>query len=143
MGSHSFWNQSNVYEFFGLDFMLDDKLNLWFIELNASPQFVETNERSLGFLTTMLQDMFEITYGLYRSRMKRILNVIQRMENDIKINEKPDYNIWREEYKVASSNKFEPEYEISQNNTFSLIIDQNLPGAQAYMGFIDEECVRY
>ena len=32
-----FLKESNVFEMFGLDFMLDDKLNLWFIECNASP----------------------------------------------------------------------------------------------------------
>jgi len=28
---------SSVFEFFGIDFMIDDNLNLWFIECNASP----------------------------------------------------------------------------------------------------------
>ena len=123
--------------------MLDNQFYLWMTSINASPQFVETNETNLDFLTTMLKDMFEITYSLYRSRMKRVLKVLQRMENDIKKNEKLDYGIWRDDYKAATSNRFEPEYEISKNNTFTLIVDGNLSGAQAYMGAIDEQCVEY
>ena len=141
MAGDAFWKQSNVYEFFGLDFMLDDKLNLWFIECNASPQFVETNDRSLGFLVTMLNDMFEIQYAYYRSRMKRTLDVIKRMQNEIESKGSTDYNKWREEYKEAVKNKLEPEYKISEGSSFSLIMDENLPVADAYFGFIEPECV--
>ena len=142
MSSYTFWNQSNVYEFFGLDFMLDNDLNLWFIECNSSPQFVETNERSLGFLTTMLNDMFEIQYSYYKSRMKRVLNVIRGMQADLRKDERPiDYKSWKAAYKEAAANRLEPEYQINKNNSFTLIIDQNLPGAEAYMGYLAPECI--
>lgn len=39
MTQHSYLRSSNVFELFGLDFMLDEHLNLWFIECNASPVF--------------------------------------------------------------------------------------------------------
>jgi len=141
MAGDAFWKQSNVYEFFGLDFMLDDQLNLWFIECNASPQFVETNDRSLGFLITMLSDMFEIQYAYYRSRMKRTLDVIKRMQTEIERKGSTDYEKWRGEYKEAVKNRLEPEYKISENSSFSLIMDENLSGADAYFGLIDSECI--
>ena len=141
MGGEAFWNQSNVYEFFGLDFMLDDKLNLWFIECNASPQFVETNPRSLGFLTTMLKDMFEIQYAYYRSRMSRVLPIIERMQKEFEKTDEVDVASYRAEYAMANKNYLEPQYEISKNNTFSLIMDENLYGAEAYFGFISSDCV--
>jgi len=141
MGKDAFWNQSNVYEFFGLDFMLDEELNLWFIECNASPQFVETNPRSLGFLTTMLKDMFEIQYAYYRSRMSRVLPIIERMQKELEKKEEVDINKYKAEFQIANKNYLEPQYQISQNNTFSLILDENLPAEKAYFGFVAPECV--
>lgn len=141
MGQHAFWKQSNVYEMFGLDFMLDDKLNLWFIECNASPQFVETNERSLKFLNTMLTDMFEITYGLYKSRMTRILKVLKEFEKEKEEVEAIDLTKWKDLYSEAAKNRFEPDFEISANSSFKLILDENKSGADAYFGLIDPECV--
>jgi len=49
---------SRVFEVFGLDFVMDDKLNLWFIESNASPVFQGTSPAKLLFQTTLLRDMF-------------------------------------------------------------------------------------
>ena len=42
MSKDLYLKESNVFELFGLDFMLDDDLNLWFIECNASPVFQGT-----------------------------------------------------------------------------------------------------
>lgn len=33
MTKHSYLEDSRVFEFFGLDFMLDDELNLWYYNL--------------------------------------------------------------------------------------------------------------
>lgn len=33
------YKKPNIYELFGLDFMLDENLNLWFIECNPSPVY--------------------------------------------------------------------------------------------------------
>jgi len=37
MSKSKFFQDSRVFELFGLDFILDSELNLWFIECNASP----------------------------------------------------------------------------------------------------------
>jgi hypothetical protein len=143
MSAHAFWKQSNVYEMFGLDFMLDDQLNLWFIECNASPQLIGTNEMKTAFLVRMLKDLFEIQYNLYRSRMKRVLAVIKKMNADATEVGTIDYESFRQQYADAARNRFEPEYLISPDNTFKLIMDENLEGYDAYMGILDEECVAY
>jgi hypothetical protein len=143
LSGHAFWKQSNVYEMFGLDFMLDDELNLWFIECNASPQLIGTNELKTNFLVKMLKDLFEIQYGLYRSRMKRVLAVVKKMNVDATELGNIDYENFREEYALAAKNRFEPEYEISPDNTFKLIMDENLSGSAAYMDILEPECVDY
>jgi len=143
MSAHAFWKQSNVYEMFGLDFMLDDELNLWFIECNASPQLIGTNDMKTKFLVQMLKDLFEIQYGLYRSRMKRVLSVIKKMNADAQEVGNIDYDNYRILYAEASINRFEPEYEISPDNTFKLIMDESLSGPAAYMNILEPECVPY
>lgn len=140
MSAHAFWNQSNVYEMFGLDFMLDDNLNLWFIECNSSPQLIGTNDHKTKFLVTMLKDLFEIQYGLYRSRMQRVLEVIRKMSEESAAEGKVDYVKWRTEYAEASKNNFEADYKISPNNSFKLIMDLNRKGKSAYFGHLPDEC---
>lgn len=143
MSADAFWKQSNVYEMFGLDFMLDDQLNLWFIECNSSPQLIGTNEMKTKFLVTMLKDLFEIQYGLYRSRMQRLLTVIKKMNIDAAETGSIDYDNYRILYAEAAKNRFEPEYEISADNTFKLIMDENLDGPERYMNILEPECVEY
>jgi len=140
MSAHAFWNQSNVYEMFGLDFMLDDELNLWFIECNSSPQLIGTNDLKTKFLVQMLEDLFEIQYGLYRSRMSRILDLLKKISKESAEEGRIDYTQWRNEYAQAAKNRFEPEYQISPDNTFKLIMDKNIEGPNAYFGHLDPEC---
>lgn len=141
MGKDRFWTHSNIYEMFGLDFMLDDKFNLWFIECNVSPQFISVNERRGKVLKKMLHDMFEIQYNYYKSRMTRVLSVILKMEQEMLDNGSLNLDKWRGEYAAAAKNKLEPQYKISENNAFKLIMDESKPGAGAYFGFIKHECL--
>jgi len=140
MSAHAFWNQSNVYEMFGLDFMLDEELNLWFIECNSSPQLIGTNPYKTQFLITMLTDLFEIQYGLYRSRMKRILQILNRINLETQVSGSVDYTKFREAYNDAVINRFEPEYEPSSENSFKILMDLNLDGPEAYFGHLADEC---
>jgi len=140
MSAHAFWNQSNVYEMYGLDFMLDDELNLWFIECNSSPQLIGTNDYKTEFLIKMLTDLFEIQYGLYRSRMTRILELLKKINEESRKFGTVDYNEWRDDYAKAARNRFEPQYEPKKTNSFKLIMDLNKKGADAYFGHLDPVC---
>jgi len=140
MSGYAVWPESNVYEMFGLDFMLDDQLNLWFIECNASPQLIGTNEYKSKFLIKMLTDLFEIEYGLYRSRMKRVLEVLKTIKTESLSTGYIDYEAYQGVYRAALVNRFEPEYEPSKNNSFELIMDLNKSGPGAYFGNLADEC---
>jgi len=141
MSAHAFWNQSNVYEMYGLDFMLDEELNLWFIECNSSPQLIGTNDYKTQFLIKMLKDLFDIQYGLYRSRMKRVLEVLKNINIESQKEGTLNYTEWRDDYIEASKNRFEPEYVPKIDNSWELIMDLNKEGAEAYFDYLDEKCV--
>jgi len=140
MTSGAFWKQSNVYEMFGLDFMLDSDLNLWFIECNSSPQLIGTNPYKTDFLIKMLKDLFEIQYAYYKSRMARVLRILKDMDEEAAIIGTRDYSKWTDVFAEAWKNRLEPEFNISANNSFEIIMDQNLQGPDAYFGILKDEC---
>ena len=135
MSSDAFWNQSNVYELHGLDFMLDDNLNLWFIESNPNP-LLAVKQALIG---RMITDLFEIQYAYYRSRMKRVLEVIRKMEAE-SVDGEFDYEKWKGVYQLAVKNRLEPEFKVSEKNTFTLILDESRPKEKAYFGHVPSGC---
>ena len=126
---------------FGLDFMLDDKLNLWFIECNSSPQLIGTNDQKTAFLIKMLTDLFEIQYGYYRSRMRRVLDLITKISKNSQKTGSINYKRYKIEFRNAMKNRFEPQYNISANNSFEMIMDMNLSGPEAYNFNLAPECI--
>mmetsp|Transcript_17508 Transcript_17508/g.15366 ORF Transcript_17508/g.15366 Transcript_17508/m.15366 type:complete len:213 (-) Transcript_17508:236-874(-) len=86
---------SNVFEMFGLDFMIDDEFHLWFIESNWSPQFDLYNDQ---FMVPMLTDLINIQLAYQRSRMKRVVNVIKNMTNYINKTGDKDINKFKQEF---------------------------------------------
>jgi len=141
MSESAFWKGSNVFEMFGLDFMLDDNLNLWFIECNSSPQLIGTNPMKTKFLVTMLSDLFEIEFAYYRSRMKRVYELFNKINNEVLEKKQIDFVKWQKEYKKAVYNVLEPEYNISENNSFIMIMDRSRTGNDKYLGYLQEECI--
>lgn len=137
MTSGPYLKISNIYELLGLDFILDDDMNLWFIESNPSPLLTGTTKHRVYY--SVVKDLFEIQYAYYRSRMMRMLDLIRRMQEEEKKGE-VDYDKWREEYRKASINKLEPQYKISKTNSYKLIMDENLPKEKAYFGLISKDC---
>jgi len=137
MTSSGFWKKSNVYELHGLDFMLDENLQLWFIECNPNPLLDGVKPK---LISRMLNDMFEIQYALYRSRMARILNVMKKMHQETVESQKANVVQWKKEYQAADKNRIDMEFAISKENTWKLIMDGNLKGSKAYFGHVSEEC---
>jgi len=138
----SFWKGSNVFELYGLDFMMDDKLNLWFIECNGSPQFVGTNPAKTDFFVKMLSDMWEIQYSYFRSRMSRVKKLLESklLESGGK---EIDFSGLKGEFERINRNYIEEEFRTCENNSFSLIMDKNLEGEKAYFGYLEPECIDF
>jgi D-alanine-D-alanine ligase-like ATP-grasp enzyme len=53
--------KSNCFEIFGYDFMLDNKLTPWLIEVNTNPCLEESSDILKMFLPRMLDDAFKLT----------------------------------------------------------------------------------
>lgn len=141
MSESSFLKHSGVFEMFGVDFLLDNELNLWFIECNASPQLIGTNEEKTELLTSMLEGMFEIQYAYLRSRMKRVRGFIAKMHRSKLSGQEIDYRGLQTEFQEVNKNRLEPEFEFRDALGWIKIMDKNLKGKDAYMGLIDAECV--
>jgi hypothetical protein len=142
MSSEFFWKQSNVFGLFGLDFMLDEKFNLWFIEANPNPQLKTINGVFDDVLHSLVEGLMEISFNLYRSRMKRALGLIQRIQEEAKGSE-IDYSKYTEEYQEITKNKLEPEYQLTKTNPFVMIMDESVSGPEAYFGNITPECANF
>ena len=54
---------SNAFEIFGVDFLVDDTLNVWLLELNAFPDFKQTG--------TELQDA--VIGGLFDETIRKVV----------------------------------------------------------------------
>ena len=146
MGQYPFLKSSSVYEIMGVDFMLDEHLDLWFIEANIYPSFVEYSDKETKILNGMLTDQFEIVSGLVKSRAKRIINYINfltkegkawRDENGASFD---DYELRKMEFKEISKNYFEPEFEPKSTNNFQLVVNDNFKDERRYAGLIPQEC---
>jgi len=147
MSQHSFLKWSGVYELYGPDFILDENLNLWFLECNSSPALVGTSASKEKFLIEMLTDHYDIVINYLRSRTKRIINFVNRVIEDAKTSNYPldkylsrNFALLRKEFIDVTKNYFEPEFQPRSNNSFSKIIDENEDGLSRYSGFIPLEC---
>ena len=146
MGQAPFLRTSSIYEIMGVDFMLDDNLDLWFIEANIYPSFIEYSPKESKILNGMLKDHWEIVQGLLKSRAKRIINYINfltkegkgwRDENGASFD---DFELRQREFKEISKNYFESEFEPSATNGFELVANENLNDEGRYAGLIPTHC---
>jgi hypothetical protein len=53
--------RQNVFELFGYDFLIDEDLRTWLIEVNNNPYFGVANDYIKKVLPKMIDDMLEIT----------------------------------------------------------------------------------
>ena len=126
MAKNDYLKISSVYELQGLDFVMDENLNLWFIETNSGPAIETVTPFSTELFRTMFLDIYDIVIGLLRSRMKRVNEyvnkIIQRKEAIISENGKIEIKDLKEkiqEFKQVSKNYFEPEFKPKKKKHFS------------------------
>jgi len=143
-----FLKRSNTYELFGIDFLLDDKLKIWFIECNSGPVLKGTSDEKEKFLVKMLSDHFNLMFAYLRSRMKRIILYVNQLNREI-----PEQNIYpdsvvipdlerrKAEFADLSKNYLDPDFAPGPENGFVKVIDDNLRGTERYQGLIAKECL--
>jgi len=141
MTKGNFWKKANVYELFEMEFILDNNLQLWFIESNPTPTFSGHQPK---MIEKMLSDLFELQYAFYRSRMARVMDLMRKIQSSA--NQKDDKKMlqeWKAQYKNASFNRLEPQFitMISKMNQWKVITTERLKGAKAYLGLLPEKCL--
>jgi len=147
MSQNAHLKSSSVYELFGADFMLDENLNMWFIECNSSPVLKGTNDEKEKFVTKMMADHFEVVTAYVRSRMKRVIDYVNKLTREQAEENQfldgvyiPNLEQKMKEFGDLSKNYLEPDFMLSRDNGFAKIIDENLSGNERYAGFFDEKC---
>jgi len=141
MSHKALLKHSGVFELFGMDFMLDDNLNIWFIECNAGPQMVPTGDVKIRLLSTVLTELFEIQFAYLRSRMKRVHTFMKRFHLQTMGTQEIDWNYWQGEFNKTNQNQLETEYAINSTNGFKLIMDKTRPANEAYFDLLEPECI--
>lgn len=140
---------STLYELWGLDYMLDSDLNLWFIEANSNPSLSGYSEPMGKFISKMLQDHFRIIHGLLKSRITRIIGYVNKMmeeegvvvvgiDGEIVIKNLEER---RKEFEELMKNRFEKEFEPTPENGFVKIVDGTLEKDAMYLGHIKPGCI--
>eukprot|EP01016_Furgasonia_blochmanni_P052304 TRINITY_DN8324_c0_g1_i1.p1 TRINITY_DN8324_c0_g1~~TRINITY_DN8324_c0_g1_i1.p1 ORF type:complete len:644 (+),score=179.94 TRINITY_DN8324_c0_g1_i1:2-1933(+) len=156
MARDGFYKDPRIYQLWGIDFMLDVDLNLWLIECNAIPAMTGTSEEKEKLMINMLKSLFEIEFAYLKSRVKRVHTLINETADQIqeyetllrtdpekaKSAKKPvvDWKKLKTKFKEINRNYLEPEYKISKENTFSIVMDEHLPGKEGYFNHIDDSC---
>ena len=126
---------------FAADLMIDDKLNIWFVEVNTNPQLIPSTEEKHIMYLSMLRGLFEIQYAYFRSRMKRYLILLKEMYRSPGNTRMEKLDYWKKRYQDASLNRLEPEFQISPNNSWVPFIDMNRKGSDAFYGLLPEGCL--
>ena len=148
MSQHSYLKRSSLFELYGVDYMLDDDLNLWFIEGNIQPSTTGFTPDSIALYTSVARGIYDISFGLLRSRMKRVINYVNNLivsgeafkleSGALYISDLPEKI---QEFQDIIKNRMDPEFEVGPENGWSKIVDENYSGVDRYMGFIREECL--
>ena len=144
MAQSAFLKKSATFEILGLDFIMDDNLQLWFIEANTMPLLHGANPGQINMMNQVVEDSLEIVIGLLRSRVKRIIQYVNKLTPELRKSARLDIlglEAKQEEFRVITQNCFEPEFEPSKTNSFSRIIDENIEGVERYSGLISERCL--
>jgi len=147
MSEKYYAKQSSLSELYGIDLMLDDNLDVWFIELNTMPLIAGWNPVTIKFFNNLMKDYFEIEFALLRSRMKRVvqyINVLTMSNAEWTVGddgiEIPNFEEAKKEFEKITMNSFEPEFVPKSTNGFQLIVNHNLKGADRYAGYLPKDC---
>jgi hypothetical protein len=141
MNEEYFYKSSDVFELFGADFVIDDDLNLFIIEVNASPMIIGTAGRKTELLTNMMTGLFDIQYAYQFSRTKRALKYLNENEEEIKNGKNVKKHI--QKFDELYRNYLDPEFAgmIKEDNPWHLVYDANLEGKEKYQNLVDDKCV--
>jgi len=95
------------YEVFGFDFMLDDKLNPYFLEVNMNPAMFLDTKTMADLLPKLVNDACNLAVEIHKDHKKQ--SETQLIHDLVKNQCQLPYEVLYEEVDLCSSKKFEPE----------------------------------
>ena len=147
MSQEKYYTASPSFDLLGMDFMLDEDLNLWFLESNIGPALEGSNDEKERMISKLVKDQLEIVTAYLKSRTKRAIKYINWLGQTglAKFNENGELKISKldqrkKEFKAILKNYIDEEFEISSDNGWVKIIDENLEGLGRYNGMFNIEC---
>ena len=79
-------NRKNSFEFFGYDFMVDENLNVWLIEVNSSPSMDTKDQPVLKKLVkSVLQDLAKVIVDYPKDKKAETgsFELVQKNKNEV------------------------------------------------------------
>lgn len=147
MTQDSYYKHSGAFELLGIDFLLDDDLNIWFIEGNTSPVIKATNAEKERLVKKMLKDMFAVVYSYLKSRIKRVIDYVNWLSLDQVVESKyldgviiPNVEDRHKEFEDLLKNKLEKQFKVNKENGWMRIVDDNLSSRDRYSKILEEDC---
>ena len=148
MSQDTFLQRPQLFELFEVDFMLDDSLKLWFMDINNNPKMVAFNILQKKLYTNILEDVFEIVHKYLKSRLRRVTQYINELSSEVEVERNngentliiPQIHSKKQEFAQALQNKLESKDTILKSNKFVKIIDENEPGPERYHNFLESSC---
>ena len=138
------FKSSNVYEMFGVDFVMDDSFKLAVIEVNASPMIIGTSKDKTALMKKLTGDIIEIQRSLLKSRVKRALKFIKNNSKEIEQEKagSDKLNELKKQFLNLYSNYWEPEFldEIKDIKWTKVLDESKENGKERFCGLIEEEC---
>eukprot|EP01016_Furgasonia_blochmanni_P039172 TRINITY_DN4832_c0_g1_i7.p1 TRINITY_DN4832_c0_g1~~TRINITY_DN4832_c0_g1_i7.p1 ORF type:complete len:829 (+),score=209.15 TRINITY_DN4832_c0_g1_i7:129-2615(+) len=142
------YSDSRVFELFGVDFILDQDLNLWLLEVNSNPSLQGSSAEKEKHLTKMMKDIIEIEYAYLRSRVQRghtyldelVQQILKRHGDMLTEDELAEA---RSRFEMLNRNFIEDgvgDFQISKDNGFVKIVDENYEAEKGYFGLLDSSC---
>ena len=144
MSQYVFEKKSQLFGIFEYNFVLDNTLKPWLIEINTTPTLYDPSSTGQNHLVKMLKEMFDIMYAFLRSRMKRIIQLINKVSKDMPMDfEFPPemYSSIKVGFDAVNINYLDEDFMPSNDNEFQKIIDENFNGFARYSKIIPDECL--
>mmetsp|Transcript_6421 Transcript_6421/g.5518 ORF Transcript_6421/g.5518 Transcript_6421/m.5518 type:complete len:137 (-) Transcript_6421:29-439(-) len=75
-------HKNSSFEIFGFDFIVDEKLKIWLLEVNTNPCFEESSQLLSELLPRMIDDALKLTIDVMFKKSKINLPMINEPAND-------------------------------------------------------------
>ena len=137
-----------LYHIMGGDFLIDQNLKIWVIEVNSGPGMKIPNDNIRQMKGSMLKDSFDILFHMIEKRTKKIINFLNKNVKKYKKNteilegvfDAIDLNQLREDFKKLNHNEIDKDFEKKNAKSLVKIVDLSNPENPFYYG-MDKECI--